>query len=106
MVSAIKYTGERFVRFIEPPPVLFKTACLACMPQANKPRINSLGLCGCWLCRFLLNVQCRMLAPEDMEKEPERAQEECHANPSAIQQRQRRGSWSSSSDYRKSNRDT
>src|SRR5260221_3260167 len=102
MVSAIKYTGERFVRFIEPPPVLFKTACT---PQANKPRINSLVLCRCWLCRFLLNVQCRMLAPEDMEKEPERGQEQCHANTSANQQRQERGRWTGSSVYRHSNRD-
>src|SRR5258708_36604851 len=94
MVSAIKYTGERFVRFIEPPPVLFKTACT---PQANKPRINSLVLCRCWLCCFLLNVQCRVLAPEDMEKEPERGQEQCHANTSANQQRQEHGRWTGSS---------
>src|SRR5260221_12590076 len=93
MLSAIRYPGERSVRFIDPPPVLSKTACT---PQANKPRINSLVLCRCWLCCFLLNVQCRMLAPEDMEKEPERGQEQSHANTSANQQRQKCGRWTGS----------
>src|SRR5260221_4550781 len=102
MVSAFKYSGEHSVGSIDPQPVLFKSACT---PQANKPRINSLVLCRWWLCCFLVNVQWRMLAPEDMEKEPERGQEQYHANTSANQQRQERGRWTGSSVYRHSNRD-
>src|SRR6266566_21813 len=107
MVSAMKYTGERPVRFItyEPMPVLFKTACLECLPQANTPHRKSLVLCGCWLCRFLLNVQCRMLALEDMEKEPERGQEQSHTNKSANKQRQQCGRWTGCIVNRHSNRD-
>src|SRR5258708_30479280 len=58
-----------------------------------------------WLSRFLLSVQCRMLAPEDMEKEPERGQEQCHTNTRANQQRQECGRWTGSIAYRHSNRD-
>src|SRR6266516_5832711 len=106
MVSAMKYTGERLVRFITyaPMPVLFKTAYLACIPQASTPHIKSLALCGCWLCRFLLNVQCRILALEDMEKQPERGQEQCHTNTRANQQRQEGGRWTGSIIDRHSNR--
>src|SRR5260370_12475731 len=86
-------------------PVLLKTACLSCMPQANKLHRISLVLCGCWLCRLLLNVQRRMLAPEDMEKEPERWQEQCHTNTRANQQRQECGRWTGSIAYCHSNRD-
>src|SRR5260370_26630378 len=86
-------------------PVLLKTACLSCMPQANKLHRKSLVLCGCWLCRLLLNVQRRMLAPEDMEKEPERGQEQSHTNTRANQQRQECGRWTGSIIYRHSKRD-
>src|SRR5258708_22441920 len=58
-----------------------------------------------WLSRFLLSVQCRMLAPEDMEKEPERWQEQRHTNNSANQQRQECGRWTGSIAYCHSNRD-
>src|SRR5260370_16495232 len=84
-------------------PVLLKTACLSCMPQANKLHRKSLVLCGCWLCRLLLNVQRRMLAPEDMEKEPERGQEQSHTNTRANQQRQECGRGTGSIIYRHSN---
>src|SRR5260370_28556518 len=86
-------------------PVLFKTVCLARMPQANKPHRKSLVLCGCWICRLLLNAQCRMLALEDMEKEPERGQEQSHANTRANKQRQECGRWTGSIAYCHSNRD-
>src|SRR5437773_3904463 len=59
---------------------------------------------GCWLCLFLLNVQCRILAPEDMEKEPERGQEQCHSNKSANKQRQLCGRWTGSIAYCHRNR--
>src|SRR5438034_2003473 len=85
--------------------VLFKTACLACMPQAYKPHIKSLALCGCWLYRFLLNVQCRMLAFEDMKKQPERGQEQSHTNTSANKQRQQCGRRTGSIAYCHINRD-
>src|SRR5579859_4673897 len=73
--------------------------------EANKLHIISLVLCGYWLCRFLLSVQCRMLAPEDMEKEPERGQEQCHTTTRANQQRQQCGRWTGSIIYRHSNGD-
>src|SRR6266446_3728660 len=42
---------------------------------------------------LLLNLQCRMLASKDMEKQPQRGQEKCHTNNGANQQCQlcRRG---------------
>src|SRR5260370_42544694 len=46
-----------------------------------------------------------MLAPEDMEKEPERWQEQCHTNTRANKQRQECGRWTGSIAYCHSNRD-
>src|SRR5436305_15069987 len=46
-----------------------------------------------------------MLALEDMEKQPERGQEQCHANKSTNQQRQLCGRWTGSIAYCHSNRD-
>src|SRR5207253_9732726 len=74
----------------------------------NTPHRKSLTLSGCWLfrfLRFLLTVQCRMLALEDMEKQPECGQEPCHINKSANEQRQLCGRWTGSFAYGHRNRD-
>src|SRR5262245_9448589 len=83
----------------------FQNCVLECLPQANTPHRKSLVLRGCWLCHLLLNVQCRMLALEDMEKEPEREQEQRHTNKSANKQRQECGRWTGCIAYCHSNRD-